>query len=140
MKLMEQYDAIVIGAGHNGLVAAAYLAKAGRKVLVVERRGGLGGAAATEEVFPGYRANTGAEDAGLFLPRITRDLELEQHGLRWLEDPALVHSLSEQGNSFTLWRDVRRSQEEIARFSPRDAGRYPAYLDWISRARVCSER
>ena len=60
------YDAIVVGAGHNGLVAAITLARAGRKVLMLERRGVLGGAAASENIFPGYRFNTGAHDAGLF--------------------------------------------------------------------------
>ena len=71
---MKQYDAIIIGAGHNGLVAAAYLGKAGKKVLVLEKRKTLGGAAATEEIFPGFKMNTGAHDAGLFSPEVVRDL------------------------------------------------------------------
>ena len=79
--MQKIYDAIIIGAGHNGLVTAAYLAKAERSVLVVERRKTMGGAAATEEVFPGFQVNTGASDAGLFLPKIVADLNLEQHGL-----------------------------------------------------------
>ena len=74
------YDAIIIGAGHNGLVAAATLAKAGQRVLVLERRDVLGGAAVSEEIFPGYCVDTGANDAGLFMPEIVADLGLEKFG------------------------------------------------------------
>jgi phytoene dehydrogenase-like protein len=131
--MAANYDALVIGAGHNGLVAAGYLARAGKKVLVVERRRVLGGAAATEEIFPGFRVNTGASDAGRFLLQIVRDLGLEEHGLRWLEGPALIFAPQPDGTGLTLWRDVRQAQEEIARFSPGDAQAYPAFLTQLGR-------
>ena len=79
------YDALIIGAGHNGLVAAATLAQSGKRVLVLERRNTLGGAAATEEIFPGFKFNTGAHDAGLFRPEIIAALQLEQHGLQLMK-------------------------------------------------------
>jgi phytoene dehydrogenase-like protein len=92
-----RYDAIIIGAGHNGLTAAAYLAKAGLSVLVLEKRHLLGGAAATEEVYPGFRFDTGSHDAGLFLDSIVRDLDLEKHGLRFLESEVVAFSTQQGG-------------------------------------------
>jgi phytoene dehydrogenase-like protein len=77
---LGHYDALIIGAGHNGLIAAGYLAKAGKRVLVLERRAILGGACVTEEVWPGYRVSTAAYLCSLLLPEIVRDLELERHG------------------------------------------------------------
>ena len=82
---MPGYDTIVIGAGHNGLVAAAYLAKAGKKVLVVERLPVVGGIAATEEIFPGFKYATAAHLAGSFSTRVIDDLELTNHGLKILD-------------------------------------------------------
>jgi len=125
------YDAIIIGAGHNGLVSAAYLAKAGLKVLVLERREIVGGAAATEEVFPGFQVNTGAFDSGLFMPEIVTELKLEQHGLKFMYSPAVVHVVGENSDSLTLWRDEKRSQAEISRLSAADAARFPAYCAWV---------
>jgi phytoene dehydrogenase-like protein len=127
----HQFDAIVIGAGHNGLVAAAYLAQAGLKVCVLERRQVLGGAAGSEPVFPGFRVDTGTFDAGLFLPEIVSDLHLETHGLRFIAGPAVIHALQPGGGALTLWRDPGRTAQEIAPFSPADASRYPAYLAWL---------
>ncbi|MGH7601778.1 MAG: phytoene desaturase family protein, partial [bacterium] len=91
------YDAIIIGAGHNGLVAAAYLAKAGRRVLVLERRETFGGAAATEEIFSGFKFNTGAHDAGLFRHEIIEELELKKHGLEFIESPVAVFAPQPDG-------------------------------------------
>lgn len=126
------YDAIVIGGGHNGLVSAAYLAKAGVKVLLLERRENLGGAAATEAVFPGYQVNTGAFDAGLFLPEIVADLRLEKHGAQFLENPVVVYAPQMDGGGLALWRDAAQTAAEIKRFSQADAEKYPAYLHWIA--------
>ena len=74
------YDAIVVGSGHNGLIAGSYLAKAGKKVLVLERRSIIGGATVTEELFPGYRLSTCSYVCNLLLPEVIADLELERHG------------------------------------------------------------
>jgi phytoene dehydrogenase-like protein len=123
----------VIGGGHNGLVAASYLAKAGLKVLVLERRESLGGAAATEPLFPGYQVNTGAFDAGLFLPEIVSDLNLPKHGLKFLENPVIIYAPQPEGWGLALWRDPEQTAAEIARFSIADAQKYPRYLGWITK-------
>ncbi|MEJ2597002.1 MAG: NAD(P)/FAD-dependent oxidoreductase [Anaerolineales bacterium] len=129
----SNYDAVVIGAGHNGLVTATYLARAGYQVLVLERNEFVGGAAATREVFPGWRANTGAVDAGLFLPEIVSDLHLENYGLQFIESPVLAYSACADGRGLTLWRDPVKARDEIAQFSKADAERYPAFLQQVSR-------
>lgn len=126
------YDAIIIGAGHNGLVTAAYLAKAGRHVLVLERRETLGGAAATEEVFPGFKFNTGAHDAGLFRQEIIDELNLKKHGLEFIESPAAVFAPQPDGASLTLWRDQQKNLAEIAKFSRADAEKFPAFMRLVS--------
>lgn len=130
--MTETYDAIIIGAGHNGLVTATYLAKAGMNVLILERRHELGGAAATEQIFPGYYVNTGAPDAGLFRPKIIRDLELEKFGLRFIQSDAAVLAPILGDRGLTLWRDVGKSVEEISRFSKRDATKYPEFLSYMN--------
>ena len=89
-----RYDAIVIGAGHNGLIAAAYLARAGKKVLVLERREIVGGAAVTEEIFPGYKFTEFSYVVSLLRPEIIRDLELPRHGLKILPLPSTVTPLA----------------------------------------------
>ena len=129
--MTQKYDAIIIGAGHNGLVTAAYLAQAGRKVLVVERRDSVGGAAATEKIFPGFRVNTGACDVGLLLPEVVNDLKLRRHNLEFIESPALVHALQPDGKGLTLWRDQQRTVEELAKFSPNDAANFPAFAKLV---------
>jgi phytoene dehydrogenase-like protein len=129
----EHYDAIVIGGGHNGLVAAATLAQAGKRVLVLERRDTLGGAAATEEVFPGYRVDTGATDAALFQEEIVRKLDLARHGLTLRENPALLFAPQPDGRALTIWRDEARTVAEIARFSERDAARWPEFRRQVER-------
>ncbi len=133
--MAETYDVTIIGAGHNGLVTACYLAKAGLNVLVLERREVLGGAAASEYVFPGYKFNTGAMDAGLFMPKIVRDLNLEERGLIFLQGPAAVFAPEEQGPGLTLWRDPEANQAEIRRLSPADAEEYPRFLAQLATMR-----
>lgn len=130
--MSKQYDAIIIGGGHNGLVTAVYLAKAGYKVLVLEQRPVLGGAAATEEVWPGFRVNTGAPDVGLFQETIVKDLFLKMHGLEFRESATAVFAPSTH-HPLTIWRDEAKTVVDIARFSPRDAERYPAFVRQVNR-------
>ncbi|MCP5094742.1 MAG: NAD(P)/FAD-dependent oxidoreductase, partial [Chloroflexi bacterium] len=121
------YDAIIIGAGHNGLVTAAYLAKAGVKTLVLEQRDVIGGAAATEEIWPGFKVNTGATDAGLFHDKIVDELNLKQHGLIFHESSAALFAPQPDGSAFTLWRDENKTVAEIGKFSQHDAACYPDF-------------
>src|SRR5579863_2866853 len=130
---MPQYDAIIIGGGHNGLVTAAYLARAGRKVLVLERRELVGGCAVTEEIWPGYRVSTGAYLTSLMQERIVRELELERHGYQVdAKDPAFFSAFPD-GRHFFMWQDRAKTLAEIARFSRHDAEVYPAYEDQLER-------
>src|SRR5215469_12234586 len=130
---MAKYDVIVIGGGHNGLVTAAYLARAGRSVLVLERREMVGGCAVTEEIWPGYKVSTGAYLSSLLQERIIRDLELERYGYRVdAKDPSFF-SVFPDGRHFFMWQDRARTLAEIAKFSRRDAEAYPAYEDQIER-------
>src|SRR5947209_16576966 len=134
---MPKYDAIIIGGGHNGLVTAAYLACAGRKVLVLERRELLGGCAVTEEIWPGYRVSTGAYLTSLLQEKIVQELELPRFGYQVdAKDPAFF-SVFPDGRHLFMWQDRAKTLAEIAKFSHRDAGVYPDYEDQIERlARV----
>jgi phytoene dehydrogenase-like protein len=125
--MAEHYDVLVIGAGHNGLTAAATMARAGYRVLVLEARDTVGGAAATEAVFPGYQVNTGAESVALFQEEVIRALFLKMHGLELREAPVGLFAPQPDGTALTLWQDVERSAAEVARLSKRDADRYPAF-------------
>jgi phytoene dehydrogenase-like protein len=131
--MAQQYDAVVIGGGHNGLVTAGYLAKAGKKVCVLERRHVLGGCATTEELWPGYHVSTAAYVISLFLPEVTRDLRLKQYGLKILpRDPSSFTPLPD-GRSLTMGPDEALCQREIAKFSDRDAAAYPQYSGLLER-------
>jgi phytoene dehydrogenase-like protein len=130
-------DAIVIGGGHNGLVAAAYLARAGRSVCVVERRAVLGGAATTEPLWPGFKVSTAAYVVSLLLPEIIRELRLADYGFRVLPRSPSSFTPLPDGRSLLMGPEPGLNQREIARFSPRDAEAYPRYealLDRVARA------
>jgi phytoene dehydrogenase-like protein len=115
-----KYDAIVIGGGHNGLVAAAYLARAGRKTLVLERRPLVGGASVTEEVFPGFKFSVFSYVVSLLRPEIIRDLDLPRHGLQILPLESTLTPLDD-GDYLAAWADPDETRRELCRHSPRDA-------------------
>ena len=123
---MKQYDAIVIGGGHNGLVTAAYLARAGKSVLVLERRPRVGGAAVTEEIFPGFKFTMFSYVVSLLRPEIIRDLDLPRHGLHILPLESTVTPM-ENGDYLVAWGDHDETRRELYRHSPRDAEAYDEY-------------
>lgn len=134
-----QFDAIVIGAGHNGLTCAAYLGMAGRRVLVVERRGLVGGCAVTEEVWPGYHVSTASYLTSLLQEKVIRDLDLERHGYRVdPKDPAFFSPFPD-GRHLFFWQDGQKTLEELAKFSPRDARRFPEYEAHLERLAQVAE-
>jgi phytoene dehydrogenase-like protein len=130
---VAKYDAIIIGAGHNGLITAAYLAKAGKKVLVLERRPIIGGIAASEEIFPGFKYSTCAHLAGSFSPAVVSDLNLAKHGLEIFPLDPLVLAPSLDGDSLLIPRDLNKAQEEIKRHSARDAENFAAFCALTQR-------
>jgi phytoene dehydrogenase-like protein len=133
------YDAIVIGGGHNGLVAACYLARAKRKVLVLERRYLVGGACVTEETFPGFKVSTAAYVNSLFRPEIVRDLKLREYGFELLERNPSSFSPFPDGRYLMLGADEALNAREIAKFSARDAERYPRYTAMLERVAAVIE-
>src|SRR5688572_28350602 len=116
----NQYDAIIIGGGHNGLVAAAYLARGGKKVVVLERRPMIGGAAVTEEVYPGFKFSVFSYVVSLLRPEIIRDLDLPSHGLQILPLESTVTPL-DNGDYLAGWADPDEARQELRRHSPHDA-------------------
>jgi len=131
--MADERDIIIIGGGHNGLVAAFYLAKAGFKPLVIERREQPGGAAITEEFHPGFRCSTLAHSAGPLRPDVVRDLRLEKHGLKLITPDVGTVALSPDGRALVLHNDVRKAAQQIANFSHRDAAQYPELEQALSQ-------
>jgi len=119
--LDASYDAIVIGAGHNGLITANYLARAGKKVLVLESRDVVGGACTTEELIAGAKWSSCAFIAGLLRPEIISDLELERYGLEMYQTEAMEVVIFEDGSHMFMWKDIDRTLRELEKFSTNDA-------------------
>lgn len=138
--MADARDIVIIGGGHNGLVTAFYLAKAGFKPLVIERREQVGGAAITDEFHPGFKCSTLAHSAGPIRPDILRDLQLEQHGLRVITPLVAVTALSPDGRALSLYQDEAKSAQEVAAFSEKDAARYPQFHESLGKmGRVIAE-
>ncbi len=129
----DKKDVVIIGGGHNGLVTAFYLAKAGFKPLVLERNAQVGGAAVTDEFHPGFRCSTLAHTAGPIRPDVVRDMQLEKHGLRLVTPEAAVTALSPDGRALTLYQDAAKSAQEISAFSQKDAIKYPEFAQSLAK-------
>ncbi|KAM3863337.1 pyridine nucleotide-disulfide oxidoreductase domain-containing protein 2 [Diretmus argenteus] len=136
----SQYDALVIGGGHNGLVAAAYLQKVGVKTAVLERRHVLGGAAVSEEIFPGFHFSRCSYLLSLLRPHICADLELKKHGLKvYMRDPHAFTPMLEDGvrgappRSLILGSDLAMNQREIGKFSQKDAKAFPEFVAHLEK-------
>ena len=129
----RDYEVIVVGAGHNGLVTACYLARAGLRVLVLERRHLVGGACVTEETFPGFKVSTAAYVNSLFHRDIVRDLRLAEYGFAVLPRNPSSFTPFPDGRFLLLGSDPALNQREISKFSPRDAVRYPEYEAMLER-------
>ncbi len=127
------FDCVVIGGGHNGLITAAYLAQAGRKVAVLERRHVLGGCSTTEELWPGFKVSTASYVVSLLLPEIIRDLRLKQNGLKILPRDPASFTPTPDGQYLLLGHDLESNTREIAKFSQRDAEAYPRYNALLER-------
>jgi phytoene dehydrogenase-like protein len=130
---MPTRNVIIIGAGHNGLVTAYYLAKAGFKPLVLERREIIGGACVTEEFHPGFRCSTLAASVGPLLPQIARDLQLERHGVEFIKPAVRVLALNPNGPSICVYEDANRTADELAKVSGKDAQSYPDFVKTFAR-------
>src|SRR5438477_6551109 len=126
-------DVVIIGGGHNGLVTAFYLAKAGYKPLVLERRAQPGGAAITEEFHPGFRCSTLAHSAGPLRPDIVRDMQLPKQGLKMITPEVGVTSLSPDGRALIFYNDAEKCAQEIAKFSQKDAAKYSQFQASLGR-------
>lgn len=138
--MAETRDVIIAGGGHNGLVAAFYLAKAGFKPLVLERRPQVGGAAVTEEFHPGFRCSTLSHNSGPILPAIARDMQLAGHGLKLIKPEVAVTALAPDGRALVLYHDAQRAAAEIDKFSQNDSRQYPAFQQALEKiGRVIAE-
>src|SRR5256884_2407987 len=130
---MADRRVVIIGGGHNGLITAFYLAKAGFKPLVLERRAQVGGAAITDEFHPGFRCSTLAHAAGPIRPDIVRAMQLAKHGLKLITPEVAVVALSPEGRALHLYNDTKKSAEEITKFSPKDGTRYSEFQESLTQ-------
>lgn len=133
MASPETFDAVIIGGGHNGLVCAFYLARAGKKVCVVERREIVGGAAITEEFHPGFRNSVASYAVSLLAPKVIADMDLSRHGLKVVIRPMAYFAPTPDGRYMLLGRDAAENDAEIARHSPKDVAAYHAYHERLDR-------
>src|SRR5271166_3485522 len=129
----DKRDVVIIGAGHNGLVTAFYLAKAGFKPLILERRPAVGGCAITEEFHPGFRCSRLSHSAGPIRSDIVADMNLAKHGLKTYSPDVRVLSLSPNGRPLALYGEIAKSQQEIAKFSQKDAANYGEFAKSLAR-------
>jgi phytoene dehydrogenase-like protein len=130
---MADRRVVIIGGGHNGLITAFYLAKAGFKPLVLERRAQVGGAAITDEFCPGFRCSTLAHAAGPIRPDIVRAMQLPKQGLKLITPEVAVVALSPEGRALHLYNDTKKSAEEITKFSPKDGTRYSEFQESLTQ-------
>src|SRR6266545_4623646 len=128
-----RHDAIIIGAGHNGLVTAAYLARAGKKVLVLEKRHLIGGCVVTEELWPGFKVSTASYVNSLFRPEIIRDLELKRHGFKMLPRSPSSFTPLPDGRYLLMGPDKEMTRREVSKFSIQDAENLPKYEAMLER-------
>ena len=130
---MPAHDIIIIGAGHNGLITAYYLARAGLKPIVLERRAVAGGACVTEEIHPGFRCSTLANSTGPLSSQIVKDLQLERHGVEFIKPAVRVLGLSSSGQPLAIYEDAKRTAESLKRVSAKDAQSYPDFISTFAR-------
>jgi phytoene dehydrogenase-like protein len=131
--MADKRDIVIIGGGHNGVITAFYLAKAGYKPLVLERGSQVGGAAVTDEFHPGFRCSTLAHTAGPIRPDVVRDMQLEKHGLKMITPEVCVTALAPDGRALTLYQDAAKSAQEISAFSQKDAAKYPEFQQSLGK-------
>ena len=131
--MKTQYDAIIVGGGHNGLICAAYLARARKKVLVLERRPLVGGSCVTEEVWPGYHVSTTSYVMSMMQKKVVEELELSKYGWKVLPAECLFVPFPD-GTHFALWEDQKKTIAEVAKFSKKDAETYPEFEKFLTEA------